>query len=90
MGTAEVTDDIAKYESSKQFIKNLYDRNKDREDIKTMISLYACASHVPCIAVAYWIGEFSNWHPDVISNIKTLIESYGYEEILNKPKGSPI
>ena len=90
MGPTKVMEDIAKYEASKQFIKNLYERNKDREDHQTMISVFAASSHVPCIVIAYWLGELSNWHPDVVSNIKTLIESYGYEEILNKPNGSPI
>jgi len=84
-----VIDDIAKYEASKQFVKNLYDRNEGREDLKSLISIISASSHVPCIVVAFWIGELSYWHTDVIENIEVLIKAYGYKKILNKPKGSP-
>jgi hypothetical protein len=61
-----------------------------KEDPGYAISLIAASVHIPCIVVAYWIGEVSNWHPDVIQSIKRLTESYGYTTILNKPPGAPI
>lgn len=54
------------------------------------ISLIAASIHIPCIVVAYWIGEVCEWHPDVIKTIKSLKKNYGYTEVLNKPEGAPI
>lgn len=82
--------DINTYSINKAFIQEWFLKNRNGESIGTIISLLACSTMCPCIVVAYWIGEVSNWHPDALLSIERLTEFYGYTEILNKPPGAPV
>jgi hypothetical protein len=84
--------DIESYKVSKGYIQTLYLNNVHKNEPLglTISMLSAIPPYVPCIVVAFWIGEACNWHPDVIECIKRLKEFYGYEDIANKPDGSPI
>jgi hypothetical protein len=81
--------DIAKYEINKEFVKRKYDERKTN-DLIQLIAELAVGTMCPCIAIAYWVGEASNWPPEVVEHIKMLKDFYGYGEIYGKPPGSPI
>lgn len=82
--------DIAKYSSvNRTVVQEWYVKNKDHNTIVQTISIMACSTMCPCICVAYWLGEITEWHPDVIASIKMLTKFYGYTMILNKPEGAP-
>jgi hypothetical protein len=85
--------DINKYAINKDFVFKKYKAHKELkgdEELSPLISLLACATMCPCIVVGYWIGEASNWHPDVVESIKRLTKFYGYTNIMGKPPGAPI
>jgi len=84
-----MTIDIERFSASKHIIINYYE-GKGGRDARKSISMGASMTHVPCIVVAYWIGDHAGWPPEVIKTIKGLIEFYGYTEIQGKPVGSPI
>jgi len=80
--------DISLYDASKSLILNLFESSN--RDIKRTISMMGSSTGVPCIVIAYWLGEYTQWHPDTLAAIKRLTDFYDYSEILNKPEGSPI
>lgn len=82
--------DINKYIINKKFIQDMYLNAGAGTHLGTLISSLACCTMCPCIVVAYWVGEVSNWHPDTVNSIKTLMKFYGYTNILNKPDGAPL
>lgn len=84
-----MTVDIELYSLNKDFCIRWF-KEKGHGDIKRCIGMLASMTFVPCIVVAYWLGEATDWHPDAVSSIKNLIDFYGYTNILNKPPGAPI
>ena len=82
--------DIDKYAINREFVRKFYQNRQSDDDLGVLISSLACATMCPCIVIAYWIGEDSNWHPDTIESIKRLTKFYGYTEIVGKPPGAPI
>lgn len=84
-----MTIDLAIYDSNKDFVIGWFN-TKGGKDIGRTVSIMASATHVPCIVIAYWLGEHTNWHPDSIISIKSLTDFYGYTDIQNKPPGAPI
>jgi len=84
-----MTIDISLYEASKKRIVSWYESHGNG-DIKGSIGFLASSYSVPAIVVAYWLGELSNWHPDIVKSIVTIRDFYGYTSIINKPEGSPI
>lgn len=81
--------DLDTYSANRSFIIHWFN-TKGGKDIGRTVSTMAAALNVPCIAIAFWLGAETNWHPDSISSIKALIAFYGYTKIKNKPEGSPI
>lgn len=81
--------DLDTYSVNKKFCIDWFN-SKGGKDIKRSVGMLASMTHVPCIAIAYWLGEETNWHPDAISSIKSLVDFYGYTTIENKPQGAPI
>jgi len=81
--------DIELYRINKKFIHSYYENHKD-EDIYKIISSLSVSTMVPCVAVAYYIGEISGWPEEVIDTIKRLTKFYGYSKIINVPDGCPI
>lgn len=84
-----MTIDLETYSANKKFVIDWFN-TKGGKDIKRTIGMMATATFVPCIVIAYWLGEETNWHPDTISSIKSLVDFYGYTNIQNKPLGAPI
>lgn len=84
-----MTIDLETYSLSKKLVQDRYlDRYKG--DPRRAITQISSGTMIPCIVIAYYIGPVCDWHPDLVSNIKSLIDFYGYTEILNKPEGSPL
>jgi len=84
-----VTIDLATFDVNKAFCINWFN-TKGGKDIKRSVGALASMTFVPCIVIAYWIGEETNWHPDALNSIRSLIDFYGYTNIENKPPGAPI
>ena len=84
-----MTIDLATYDVNKTFCINWFN-TKGGKDIKRSVGQLASMTFVPCIVIAYWLGEATEWHPDAISSIKSLIDFYGYTDIQNKPPNAPI
>lgn len=53
------------------------------------LGIMANATNVPCIIIAFWIGEIEGYPDWLKKSINTLIDFYGYTEIINKPEGCP-
>lgn len=79
--------DIALYEKNKPIVIDWF---KKSGDVNRTIGMMASITFVPCIVIAYWLGEYTNWHPDTVAAVKRLQEFYDYSSILNKPEGSPL
>ncbi len=65
---------------------------KDHEgtDRSFAISILAGITTIPCITIAYWLGEANGWESaDLKDSVDTLIAFYGYNNIVNKPEGCP-
>lgn len=82
-------EDCNKYTLNKEFVQKWYRDHGNNEPAK-VVSVMATATMVPCIVVAYWIGEITDWPEEIIVSIQSLIKFYGYTEIKNKPEGSPV
>ena len=82
--------DIETYNASKQTVLNWYE-HKSGKDIQRTIGMMAGITFVPCIVIAYWLGEYTKWQdPTCENSIRRLIDFYGYTKITGKPEGSPI
>ena len=82
--------DIPTYDASKKTVLNWFD-TKGQKDVQYTIGLMSGVAFVPCIVVAYWLGEHTKWQdPACEKAIIRLIDFYGYTEITGKPEGSPI
>lgn len=84
-----MTVDIEKYEASKKHVLNYFEAKGSRR-IQHTISMGAQMYGVPCIVIAYWLGEYCGWPEETTNAIARLIEFYGYSEITGKPEGSPL
>lgn len=82
--------DIDTYKLNKQFVSRWYEKNKFDYSPGQSVSVLSVSTMVPCIVIAYWIGDITGWPPEIIVTIKGLVKFYGYTEILNKPAGAPI
>ncbi len=82
--------DIQTFDASKRTVLNWFD-TKGGQDVKRTISMMAGVTFVPCIVIAYWLGEHTKWQDSQCEkSIKSLIGFYGYTEIQGKPEGSPV
>lgn len=53
------------------------------------VATMANATTVPCIIVAYWLGEITGYPDWLKKTVDSLVKFYGYTEIKNKPEGCP-
>lgn len=83
-----MTIDLNTYSVNKEFVQQWY-RNHQELVATHTISYLASITFCPAIAVAYWVGESSNWSADVVECIKRLEKFYRYDKVLNKPEGAP-
>lgn len=82
--------DVDSYKLNKPFVRQWYEKHKVDYTPSKSIAILAVSTMVPCIVIAYWIGEITNWPPEIICSIERLMLFYGYTEILNKPAGAPL
>lgn len=82
-----MTVDLNTYKVNKDFIQKWYKSNRNR-DVTYVISLLSCSTFVPCIVVAFYIGEVNGWSKEVTECIDRLTKFYSYD-ILNKPDSYP-
>ena len=83
-----VTLDVGIYYRQKKASIDWYYR-QGREDIGYTISTLSCATMIPCIVLALWLGEERGFDEELVNKIKTLIKFYGYVDILNAPANFP-
>lgn len=81
---------IDSYKLNKRFVLQWYEKNKKDYSPGQAVSVLAVSTMVPCIVIAYWIGEATDWHPEIIHSIQSLMKFYDYSGILNKPPGAPL
>ncbi len=82
--------DIDHYKIQKEFVQSKFKKDQLLNGIGYFIATLACGTMVPCIVIAFWIGEITDWHPDTLSTVTRLTKFYGYTKILNIPQGSPV
>lgn len=80
--------DLALYSKSKAFVQEWHLQHGRGDHLGT-IAKYAGYTHIPCIVLAYWVGEVTGWPKVVVDNIESLKKFYGYIEIKNAPPGAP-
>jgi hypothetical protein len=80
--------DISVFSGRKPLVIDWYEKNG--KDVNRTVSMMSGVTSVPCIAIAYWLGEHTNWDPLTIAAVKRLTEFYKYTEIDGKPEGSPL
>ena len=81
--------DLAAFDANKKFIQD-WAATKGKDDPSRAIGMLASMTHVPAIAVAYWVGEATGWPESVLKSITSITDFYGYTEIKNKPEGAPL
>lgn len=80
--------DIELYHRQKKATIDWYYR-QGKEDASYTIGTLSCATMIPCIVIAMWIGEVRGFDEQLINKIKGLIKFYGYETIDNPPSNLP-
>lgn len=80
--------DIEKYALNRPFIRTWIEQNRNI-DLKKAIGILASSIGVPCIVVAYYLGEVSGWPLEIEESIQTYMKFYRYDEVLNIPKDCP-
>lgn len=76
------------YKLSKKFIQEWF-LLKSRDNPEYAVSLLSISTHVPCIVVAFYIGEINGWTKEILDIIERLIIFYKYTEILGIPDEFP-
>lgn len=61
---------------------------KDQEGREKILAI-ADPYKVPCIIIAFWCGEVSEYPEYLQKSVESLTKYYGYTEIKNKPEGCP-
>lgn len=64
-------------------------QEKQVENLSLAVSLIANMSSVPCIIVAYWLGELLDYPESLKTTVDRLMKFYAYTEILGKPVNCP-
>jgi hypothetical protein len=80
--------DLNRYKVQKDIIQRWY--LKDGGDPSKLLAPIANSTMVPCIVIAFYIGEVDGWSPEIRRSIDSLTKFYGYTEIQGKPDNCPI
>ena len=81
---------ISSYDNCKDSVLKWFD-SKGNKDVLYTLPIMGQANMVPCIVIAYWLGEHTKWQdPECEAAIHRLIKFYGYTKITGKPEGSPV
>ena len=81
--------DVGIYYRQKQATLDWY-YLQGKEDASYTIGTLACATMIPCIVIAVWIGEVRGFDEELTNKIKGLVKFYGYKEILSLPENFPL
>ena len=82
--------DIPTFDAQKKIVLDWFD-TKGSKDVQRTVGMMAGVTFVPCIVIAYWLGEYTKWQdPQCEKSIRVLIDFYGYTNITGKPEGSPL
>lgn len=84
-----MTIDLSTYSINKDYIQSWF-LKKGAGDVNYSISMLSSMTMVPCIVIAYWIGEIDGWSPASVRAITRFIDFYGYTSVLSKPEGAPL
>jgi hypothetical protein len=57
--------------------------------IERCITIVSVATHVPLIAVAFFVGEAMGWPQEILDMIERLTKEYGYDEVIGIPESFP-
>lgn len=79
---------INHYSATKDKIVDLVLKQKGT-DILQSISFISVCTHVPVIAVLFFVGERLNWPEDILKTIEVIKKAYNYGEIEGIPPGFP-
>lgn len=80
--------DINKYSINEKIVKKWYVEHGEGNP-SAAVSILANSTMVPCIVIAYWIGDGFGWTHDVLTTIQRLKKFYGYTHILGLPESTP-
>lgn len=72
--------DLDLYRSNVGFIRHYFSENQT-ESKELYIGLLATATSVPCIVIAYYIGEMYGFTPELSESIAVITKFYGYEPL---------
>lgn len=81
--------DVNKYINNRAFVHQWYEKNKESIKIQKAISTLACSTGVPCICLAFWLGEVTDWPEEILNSIEKLRGFYGYTDVIGKPASYP-
>lgn len=84
-----MTIDIGRFEGSKRIVLN-YFAGAGGKNISHTVSMGAQITGVPCIVIAFWLGEHLGWSTEILTTIGRLKRFYGYTSILGIPEGGPV
>ena len=73
--------------SKKELIESVLKQNNP--NVLQAISLVSVCTHVPVIAVLFFVGEELGWPEDILGNIKMIKKVYSYGEIEGIPENFP-
>lgn len=53
------------------------------------VAIISSISPIPCIVIAYWLGELLGYPDDLKAKVEMLTKYYEYKQILGKPIDCP-
>lgn len=83
-----MTEDLGRFSrETKTSVQSIF-LSRDEAGKKRILDI-ADPFQVPCIVVAYWCGEVSDWPEYLKKSVDACVKFYGYTKIKNKPEGCP-
>ena len=81
-------EDLSRYSKDlKESVQRLF-LSKDQQAREKILEI-SDPFKVPCIVIACWCGEVSEWPDYLKKSVDILMDFYHYTEIKNKPEGCP-
>lgn len=81
--------DLDEYSSEHKLYAFKWYKEKEFIDPCLAVSPIAVMSSVPCIVIAYWLGEMLQYPDALKTKVDMLMKFYDCKEILNKPLDCP-
>lgn len=80
--------DLNRYSSNRIPFQDWY-RENSHYGISMAISIWACGTHTPCLACAFYLAEDIGFTEEIVRLINIFIKEYDYTLIKNQPANSP-